>query len=254
MWKYIGTSQVGTSHLKTGLPCQDQYCIAPLGKYFFAAVSDGAGSAAHAVKGSTTACETVVGELMGLVCGEKLALEEMLKEVACRAHESIAQLAAHEGNDTRDYACTLLLFGIGAEGAAALQIGDGVIVYRAYGSEDWNYAIWPQRGEFANTTFFLTDDHFMDQMQIVTLPKEIVEVGLISDGLEALALNYSSKKVHVPFWEGLFKPVRESDQLAEMSDLLDPLENFLASERVVSRTDDDLTVILAARKDVHPLS
>jgi hypothetical protein len=134
--------------------------------------------------------------------------------------------------------------------AAALQVGDGLIVYRVSGSPEWNYAIWPQRGEYANTTYFLTDENYEEQLQVVSLPKEIVEVGLISDGLEPLALNYAGKKVHAPFWEGLFKPVRESSQLAEMSDLLEPLENFLASDRVTSRTDDDLTLILASKKDV----
>ena len=250
MWKYIGTSRVGTSHLKTGQPCQDQHSIAPLSKYFFAAVSDGAGSATQSEKGSNTTCETVVDELMRQVCSDKLELEEVLKKVAESAREGIMQIATREGHAMRDYACTLLLFGIGPEGAAALQVGDGLIVYRVSGSPEWNYAIWPQRGEYANTTFFLTDEKYEEQVQVVSLPKEIVEVGLISDGLEPLALNYADKKVHAPFWEGIFKPVRESNQIAEMSDLLEPLENFLASDRVTSRTDDDLTLILASKKDV----
>jgi len=254
MWKYIGTSRVGTSHIKTGQPCQDQHSVAPLGKYFFAAVSDGAGSAAHSETGSNLACEIVVDELIGRVGEENLKLEEVLRDVAIKAREAIGEAAQKASHEPRDYACTLLLFGIGPDGAAALQVGDGLVVYRVEGSDDWNYAIWPQRGEYANTTFFLTDEKYGEQVQVVSLPKDIVEVGLISDGLEALALNYSTKKVHAPFWEGLFRPVRESKQIAEMSDLLEPLENFLASERVVSRTDDDLTLILAARKDVQSLS
>jgi len=252
MWKYIGVSRVGTSHLKTGQPCQDHLAYIKVGKYFIAGVSDGAGSAAHSEKGSESACCTALTQLSVELGGNNVDLQTSFKKSAVWAREEILRMANKDGNAVRDYACTLLLFGIGPEGAAALQIGDGLIVYRVADSPEWNYAIWPQRGEYANTTYFLTDEKYEEQVQVVSLPKEIVEVGLISDGLEPLALNYADKKVHAPFWEGLFKPVRDSSQLGEMTDLLEPLENFLASDRVTSRADDDLTLILAAKKDVSP--
>ena len=250
MWKYIGTSRVGTSHLKTGQPCQDHFAYLRVGDYFIAGVSDGAGSAPYSQRGSEEACCTALTQLSYGLDGRNCDLEAAFYNAAMAARQEIIRISNDEGHAIREYACTLLLFGIGPEGAAALQIGDGLIVYRVSGSPEWNYAIWPQRGEYANTTFFLTDEKYEEQVQVVSLPKEIVEVGLISDGLEPLALNYADKKVHAPFWEGLFKPVRESSQLAEMSDLLEPLENFLASDRVTSRTDDDLTLILASKKDV----
>jgi hypothetical protein len=249
MWKYIGTSQVGTSHLKSGQPCQDNLAYVIAGKYFIAGISDGAGSAPYSQTGSEEACCTALTKLSFQLDSDNSDLETAFASAAISAREQIARIANQDGHDARDYACTLLLFGIGPDGAAALQIGDGLIVFRLEGSEEWHFAIWPQRGEYANTTFFLTDSTYEEHVQVVSLPKEIVEVGLISDGLEALALNYLERKVHIPFWEGLFKPVRASEQVAEMTNLLEPLENFLASDRVVSRTDDDLSIILAAKID-----
>lgn len=248
MWKYIGTSCVGTSHRKTGQPCQDTISYVLVGKYFFAAISDGAGSAPHSQRGSEEASATALTRLSSKLDSEHANLQEAFLDAASAAREQLVRMAEDAGHELRDYACTLLLFGIGPDGAAALQIGDGLIVYREDRSEEWNFAIWPQRGEYANTTFFLTDDRYIEQIQVVNLPKDIVEVGLVSDGLEALALNYAEKKVHAPFWEGLFKPVRASDQVAELTRLQEPLDIFLSSERVVSRTDDDLSIILAAKK------
>lgn len=216
--------------------------------FFIAAISDGAGSAPYSQRGSEEACGTVLTELSFKLDRKNGNLVEAFLSAASSARQQIAHIAKEAGHDSRDYACTLLLFGIGPEGAVALQVGDGLIVYRSASSEDWHFAIWPQRGEYANTTYFLTDESYHDHVQVVDLPTDIVEVGLVSDGLETLALNYATKKVHAPFWEGLFKPVRQSEQSGEMTDLQEPLENFLASERVISRTDDDLSIILAAKK------
>ncbi len=64
----------------------------------------------------------------------------------------------------RDYACTLLFALVGVEAAVFRQIGDGVIVVNDQSSH-WSWVFWPERGEFANTTFFVTDAVAADHLR-----------------------------------------------------------------------------------------
>src|SRR6516225_2777134 len=86
-WRFASATAIGTSHVKTGTPCQDHHTCRVFrngeGEPIIAiAVSDGAGS--------------------------------------------------------------------------AIRGGDGVIVVKDQTSQ-WSWVFWPDRGEFANTTFFVTD-------------------------------------------------------------------------------------------------
>jgi hypothetical protein len=65
-----------------------------------------------------------------------------------------------------------------------------------------------------------------------------------TDGIQALALNFAAKCVHVPFFESMLAALRECD---DETSLLSPLISFLSSERVNQRTDDDKTLVLARR-------
>ncbi len=133
----------------------------------------------------------------------------------------------------------------------ALQIGDGVIVV-SEGGGGWSWVFWPQRGEYANTTFFLTDDDALERVQIETFLGSVADAALMTDGLEPLALHYASKTVHDPFFSGMFRPLHHSDGVAEIGHLSASLEQFLSSERVGSRTGDDVSLILATRRNPNP--
>ena len=104
---------------------------------------------------------------------------------------------------------------------------------------------WPQRGEYANTTHFLTDKDAAERLQIEPLVGKVTDVALMTDGLESLALHYASKSVHEPFFHGMFQPLLDADGAEEINRLSASLERFLSSERVGSRTDDDVSLILA---------
>ncbi|MGL4552961.1 MAG: PP2C family serine/threonine-protein phosphatase, partial [Gemmataceae bacterium] len=63
------------------------------------------------------------------------------------------------------------------------------------------------------------------------------------DGLQGLALHYATRTAHGPFFAPLFRALRGADP----EELGDPMRAFLESPRVNGRTDDDKTLILAAR-------
>lgn len=165
--------------------------------------------------------------------------------------DTIAARAGENGKAARDYACTLLAAVVAEDAAAFLQIGDGAMVVADEAGE-WGWIHWPQRGDYANTTFFVTEDGAADRMAFDRVAGPIDEVAVFTDGIEALVLHYASKTVHAPFFEQMFVPVRASEAHYFDDTLSAGLGRYLASPQVCQRTDDDKTLILATRRRPVP--
>lgn len=245
MWRFAAARATGTSHLKVGLPCQDRLACTVIGtRTLVAAVADGAGSAVLAERGAEVAVETVVQVLSHALDVGRSDYGAMLREAVAVAREAVLTAAQQYGSEPRDLASTLLVAVVGPGGGGALQIGDGVIVV-SDGANGWCWVFWPQRGEYANTTHFLTDEDAVERLQIEPFVGKVTDVALMTDGLEPLALHYASKSVHEPFFHSMFQPLLDADGAEEITHLSASLERFLSSERVGSRTDDDVSLILA---------
>ena len=161
--------------------------------------------------------------------------------------DAVIAEATQAGLDPKTYASTLLAIAITAEGGAALQIGDGVIVVND-GDGAWRWVCWPQHGEYINTTHFLTSDDATDRLEVVALDRGVSDIALTTDGLEPLVLHYASKTVHVPFFDAMFRPLTSTESQPAVDRLSTALEAFLASDKVASRTDDDVSLLLATRR------
>jgi hypothetical protein len=74
----------------------------------------------------------------------------------------------------------------------------------------------------------------------------------MTDGLQPLALHYATQSVHEPFFRGMFLPLYGSSGSGEVPALSASLEQFLSSERVRMRTDDDVSLILVTRRSPVP--
>jgi hypothetical protein len=245
MWRIAAARATGTSHLKAGLPCQDRLACRVLGsRTLVAAIADGAGSAPLAERGAAIAVETVVQYLSRALDKGRSDYGTMLREAAAGARESVLAEAQKNGSEPRDLASTLLVTVAGPSGGAALQIGDGMIVV-SDGGGGWCWVFWPQHGEYANTTHFLTDEDAAARLQVEPFSGKVTDIALMTDGLEPLALHYASRSVYEPFFDGMFRPLFDADGTNEISHLSASLERFLSSERVGSRTDDDVSLILA---------
>jgi hypothetical protein len=116
----------------------------------------------------------------------------MLREAAARAREAVLTEAQKHGSEPRDFASTLLVVVVGPYGGGALQIGDGVIVV-SDSADGWCWVFWPQRGEYANTRHFLTDEDAAERLQVEPFSGKMTDVALMTDGLEPLALHYASR-------------------------------------------------------------
>ncbi len=107
---------------------------------------------------------------------------------------------------------------------------------------------WPQRGEYANSTTFITDPSAMESLEVEFMPQGLEEVALFTDGLQHLVLDYSAQSVHSPFFERMLGPVRGSSSANHDDALSAGLAEYLRSPTVTARADDDLTLVLATRR------
>ena len=203
MWRYARGAEIGSGHLRSGAPCQDR-CGAMLEEsVFVAAVADGAGSAARGGEGAELAVDAFLASAFDTArTGEPAAA----CEAGCAAARAAIEAVASAEAALRDFATTFLGFVATPVGAAAVQIGDGVICLRD-AAADWVWFVWPQRGEYANTTRFLTDEDWATRRQLEALPSGTSGLLMMSDGLEPLALSYTEACVHRPFADGMIGPL-----------------------------------------------
>ena len=153
--------------------------------------------------------------------------------------------ARHDGRDRCDYASTLLVAVLHNAGGVIGQIGDGAVVIQDTDG-GWRPVHWPDHGEYANTTRFLTETDALDALQIAVLASTPRRVCLFSDGLERLLLDFRQRSAHAPFFDSVFArfdPLATSGHAAEVSR---DLAALLASDKVNSRTDDDKSLVCAA--------
>jgi Protein phosphatase 2C len=253
-WRHVGASVAGTSHEKTDDRCQDAHAVALISasndEVLVAAVSDGAGSAECSAEGSILACRSfvqAVGDHLragrGPVTFDRTAALCWVSEL----QNAIAATASEAKRLPRDYACTFLGAVVGLNQAVFVQVGDGAIVVSGRSErDDFAWVFWPQNGEYANTTFFLTEDRIAQTLQHVAVERAIDEVALFSDGVQTLALQLQVRAVHQPFFKSIFAPLRKG---IATDPLTRGLRQFLSSDDVNARTDDDKTLVLASRID-----
>jgi hypothetical protein len=251
-WKVLAASVAGTSHKKLGIPCQDNYAVRILKNgALVVAVADGAGSAKRAEEGSSAAVVSAV-EFLSVVleAGSPSSAEECLRTLADCAYFTRSRIEAKAGEEDSlgrtksrlsDFSTTLLAAFATGEFVAALQIGDGGIVLRETPG-GLSLACKPEQGEYINETSFITSPGFAGHCQFSATPAQSIDaLSLFSDGLQMLALDYSNLSPHSPFFQPLFSYVK--DPLSTEDELCE----FLESERICERSDDDKTLILAVR-------
>ena len=250
MWKTVGVSVTGTGHLKAGLPCQDAHEVSVLpGGRLIAAVADGAGSAAYAEEGAALAVGTahlwlnsLPKNLIELDESNPAKLRETLIAPLNHALGTLERQAEAEEVSLRDFATTLLVAIATPDYVAAAQIGDGAIVLRD-ANGDLHALTTPQNGEHANETTFLVTEGALENAQVHFWRGQVTHLALFTDGLQRLALKLPEATPHAPFFTPLLQFVANLDDVTEARA---QLQNFLRSPRISERTDDDLTLVLAA--------
>ncbi len=248
MWRHLAASVQGASHVRSGVPCQDFSVVEALADQggLLLACADGAGSARHAEVGAATACRALAEAVHRFTDGGG-RIDALTQDTAALWLDAVRAAIQSEADalalPTREFACTLVAALVGEASAAFLQIGDGAIV-TASAAATAEVVFWPEQGEYANTTYFVTgvDAHRRLRLDVRTTP--VHDVALFTDGLQHIALRYETRAPHQPFFDPMFARLRADD---EWPGLTGALASFLGSEAISTRTDDDCTLVLACR-------
>lgn len=251
MWKAIGQSVTGTSHRQLNKSCEDAVCytVVPAqtgGEVLVCCASDGAGSATHAAEASLYIAEAAVSILSSYIRDERDITEAVLQEMFELLYDKLVKKALVAGVELNEFSCTLLGCVIYNSKAVFYQTGDGAII-RDDGNGSYVTVWWPQNGEYNNTTSFFIDDASFGHIKKVVLHEVINEVGLFTDGLQLLALNNENLNVHQPFFTGMYKWLSMARTEDDVAVLNRKLQEYLGSDSINNRTDDDKTLFLATR-------
>ena len=248
-WTWAAASCCGVSHAKSGERRQDAFtCSTPPGKQspLIAVLCDGAGSAAMGGQGASLVARTIslrardqcrrtVGPLP----------DDLIWSWVADARERVSNAAAKRDLAVRDFAATLIcVISDGAETLVA-HVGDGGVVIQDAVDRTWHALSWPSHGEYASTTFFVTDEP-QPKLNLFRRSGPVSAVVAFTDGLERLALDFGTGKAHAPFFQGIIGPLAASDVGGRDHKLCTALARYLDSQAVNARTDDDKTLLVAA--------
>ncbi len=242
-WKIVGSSVVGTSHVRLELPCQDAHgsMLLPNGTLLLA-VADGAGSASRAAEGASLAVQSSLDWLASKLAtsepGEDWEWEELLRQTLDHARHA---LEAQAGSGLLRELATTLLLAIASENTlATLQVGDGALVCRLGGVLRVLTPVTDS--EYINVTHFITGSTYAQDAVCTVLPAaEIDAIAAFTDGLQYVAISYPQNLAHEPFFGPLFTFAENARGDAS------ELEALLGSPRILEKTDDDKTLLLAVR-------
>jgi Protein phosphatase 2C len=251
-WAWAAARSTGTSHLRFGKQCDDYgACLEIAGppcNVLIAVAADGAGSASHSSSGSRIVTRSFVeSTVRHLRDGRSLGdiTQDLVSVWLDDARDRIAAAAERIGAVPRDFASTLVGTVIGQDSAVVVHVGDGACVYRNRDDPTWKVATWPAQGEYAATTFFVTDEP-QPTVNFATITESIHELAIFSDGIERLALDFADKSAYAPFFEKMFAPLTARSPGRDRQ-ISKALLAFLDGPTVCERTDDDKTLILARR-------
>jgi hypothetical protein len=248
-WSWVGASRCGSSHVARGERRQDAWRVLhdkARPERIVAIACDGAGSARFGGPGAVIAARRIshnaAKDLTRL--GSVAALSD--ETVACwldATRDAINATAHARGLQSRDFSCTMVL--VIADGSDILiaHVGDGAVVVRD--GDAWRAGSWPETGEYASTTYFLTDPSG-PRLRLSRCEANIDAIALFTDGIESLVLAQARKEVLGTFFDGICSQMHGAP-IGRLEALSRRVGDFLDSDRVLARTDDDKTLIVLQR-------
>lgn len=251
-WKLAGASVIGKQHERAGGRCEDAWSSArralPDGQEALAVcVSDGAGSAANGWAGALMVSRVLANWLVensekvftGAAVERKRVIASILKRVLRRA-------AAGSGAAIKSFACTVVAALTITDGRwLTVHLGDGGIVGLFGGA--LRIVSAPRKGEFANETFFVTDNDAIESIDVQTgdagdLEPALQAFALFTDGVEGSLVNRRTGEVSRVL-ANMFDWLVNNPE----SDVAAALETNL-SQVFRERTGDDCSLAIAVQE------
>jgi hypothetical protein len=252
-WCYASASAAGSSHILAGTKLQDaKHCFVVTGKMndrrFFAVIADGAGSAEFGGQGASIICRTVGSQARSALRDvQEMPTDETIATWLDVARDRIQLAARRRERTARDFAATLVIVMASHQEVITAHVGDGAIVARNKNSVLWTVLSRPSHGQYASTTYFVTDNPH-PALRIGRHPNHFDALAAFSDGIENLVIDSSTGEPFAAFFGPMAKPLNASRAIGKDAALSKNLATFLASDELNKRTDDDKTLIVAVTK------
>lgn len=259
-WQILGASVTGFSHKARNQPGQDRFlektwCFDDHQAVTVVVCADGAGSAARSWAGAWVACQSVMRSMHGYMISPKrrnllismeFQADSFFAGLFGTARRRLEQWAQRLGTTSLSLSTTLNVAILTANGALLAQLGDGLIGYQFKDfPEKWHVVENEQASEFAGETTFLTSTQWLEHLRVKALHEPLRRVVVSTDGLLPIIFHAQSSQIHSPFLDPLFEFVQKQGPVQSLKSSM--LQSFLSSQRVSSRCDDDLTLILCSR-------
>lgn len=247
-WQVFAASAVGSSHIASGLPCQDAFAHQVVDDVLCAAVCDGAGSAAAADQGARHLAQGVVAALVRRLAQRpelpSLTASDLRDELETIIHALRGELKAcadQAGRALSEYASTLVGVVARPDQGWLFHIGDGLAVAcpRAEGAPE--QVSRPENGEYANETYFVTGETWQAHLRLTPICEPVSTVVLMSDGAAPFSMQPNLAGLFRPFMD----PVAQYLRSATTAEGDEALAGLLADPRTEAITSDDKTLLIA---------
>jgi len=251
MWRVFSASATGKRNLEQGAAGQDaSHCIVT-DDVLVATVCDGAGSVREGRTGSDFIARALAEQLSSILHADRnlpevqadrsARLEATIHSAIEAVRTRLADLAASRQLALHDFSCTLVGCVASPGGDCFFHIGDGFAIQQ--GAAGDSVLSRPENGEYADETYFVTDENWKDHLRLTPLAasERGCVIGLMSDGTAPFAVNRARSGFFRPFIDPIAAFLRE----ATAPNGNEALRNVLESPRACEISSDDKTLLLA---------
>jgi serine/threonine protein phosphatase PrpC len=203
-WRIAGASVLGRDHAAAGGRCEDAWACSRWTdrdglETLAACVCDGAGSATNGWRGARVVSRYAADWLARNATTLIADVGEPVHRVAPVLRRLLRSAARAQRASLSSFACTLAAVAITEDGPwLTVHVGDGAILARH--ASGWRAVSLPHKGEFVNTTFFVTDTDLVANMRIDLSSASDADSGpkafaLFSDGVEGQLVDRRTGRV-----------------------------------------------------------
>jgi hypothetical protein len=262
-WRIARSSVIGTGHIQADMPCQDSNYVMQIGDSVIIAVSDGLGSASHSDVGAKFACQDIVERLASAMTPKERSFFEyittfikrpapatidmhaLMSTAVTETRNALADLAARDQREMREYACTLLVAILSPTAWHVIHIGDGAVVGIESATQVRTLSA-PDNGEFINVTVPLTSSDYVQHLRYSNGNDALYGIALLSDGVQPMCINYRTGAAYPGFFTPLISWLASmpEDNLATASTVL---HSLLDSDKLRQKSDDDMTFVMVLK-------